>query len=193
MSDTDLQYTRLAEGTRIYTIDELYGMPSAKRAKVRRVKRPGGCEWFETCEGCKWADCESDGRGTYQTGRASRIALREAMLKAGATPAQADLFTGMRYTGPDSRAQDAVRRRRMGQGEGEVARSMGVSARTVRYWCQGAAGIKRHVEGKALANQALTLRAVEQARSLYSAVFSPVRTHAADNGGPGVVNHAVNP
>lgn len=122
-----------------------------------------GCEWFRTCERCRFAECEANEAPTMsfagRRSRAMRARVVAGALSDGAEPEEMELFfgldegeaIGMAATRlrpmwferrPETRAE-AVAARLNGEREWEVADRLHVSARTVRKWCEGVDGIDR--------------------------------------------------
>ena len=131
-----------------------------ERARTKKV-RPldDGCYWFARCEGCGWEGCVTTCVVKYGSAKAAllRGEAFERMLREGIPMAWLTRFFGLAeeqvtaearpFERPPTKVHDrkaeAIRRRQAGEAEMSVAQAMGVSARMVRLWCQGAAGIRR--------------------------------------------------
>jgi len=131
-----------------------------ERAMTKKV-RPldDGCYWFAQCEACGWEGCVTQCVVRHDSAKAAllRGEAFERMLREGIPMAWLTQFFGMTeeqvtseakpFEKPPARANDrkaeAIRRRQAGEAEMSVAAALGVSARMVRLWCQGATGIRR--------------------------------------------------
>ena len=123
-----------------------------------------GCFWFKDCEHCRWDDSVMSDKSTYDSnaGRRLRAESFASILNNGVALSLVALFFGLTelevkqqvatvqaptvevIAAPrNKRKETAIRMRQEGQSEQSVALDLGVTPRTVRYWCQGVSGIDR--------------------------------------------------
>jgi hypothetical protein len=129
------------------------------------AEAPHGCQWFRTCDECRWPDCEVEKALAYDSveAREKRGRGMASMARAGATITQLSAFFGLALSEVEeqiapyvvvsdrTRQRDrckshlkgeAIRRRQEGEPEKAVAILLGVSTRQVSRWCQGIEGIE---------------------------------------------------
>lgn len=151
MSSDNLYYEVLTMG------DFARGRRTIRTRKVRPLDT--GCFWFRDCERCGWECCVTSSIARYDSRQAAALRGKAfaAMLRHGipvswltqffgATEEQVRAETAPFAAGarlPSERKAEAIRMRQAGQPVARVAESLGVSARQVMYWCQGAPGINR--------------------------------------------------
>lgn len=97
-----------------------------KRTEDERHPTPEGCHWARDCELCPWPDCV-----VPAIGKVIRYDDPGAEQLRNATRANV------------SARVEAIKLRRQGMSEEAVARRMGVTPRSVRYWCKDVGGIPR--------------------------------------------------
>ncbi len=114
-------------GFHVVVFAEAAGQPRSKRDFSDMHPEPKGCQWFRSCEECRFEDCLVDRPLDYDSEEAR--ALRSTDMRQ-------DEGSGLRLT--------AISLRTSGVPEYRVAIDMGVTPRTVRKWCKGVAAIRRN-------------------------------------------------